>query len=72
MSLFLIVAAILPVIFLGMYIYKKDTNKEPRGMLAKLFFMGVAICIPVIIVELILGIFFRGRRRRFIYLYFYI
>ena len=57
MSLFLIVAAILPVIFLGMYIYKKDTNKEPRGMLAKLFFMGVVICIPVIIVELILEIF---------------
>ena len=53
--LFLLIAAIIPVVVLCLYINKKDQNKEPKGMLAKLFIFGVLICIPVIIVELLLG-----------------
>lgn len=53
--MFLFIAAILPVIFLCFYIYKKDINKEPKGMLAKIFIFGILICIPVIILELLVG-----------------
>ena len=53
--MFLLLAAVLPVILLCFYIYKKDTNKEPKGMLAKIFIFGMLICIPVIILELLFG-----------------
>lgn len=52
MSITLLVAAIIPVVLLAMYIYKKDVNKEPKKMLIKLFIFGILICIPVIIIEL--------------------
>ena len=50
--------AVLPVILLGFYIYKKDNNKEPEGLLFKIFFFGVLTCIPVLICELAAGEFF--------------
>lgn len=53
--MFLLLAAVLPVVFLCFYIYKKDVNKEPKGMLAKIFIFGMLICIPVIILELLVG-----------------
>lgn len=53
--MFLLLAAVLPVILLCFYIYKKDINKEPKGMLAKIFIFGMLICIPVIILELLVG-----------------
>ena len=53
--MFLLLAAVLPVILLCFYIYKKDINKEPKGMLTKIFIFGMLICIPVIILELLVG-----------------
>jgi RsiW-degrading membrane proteinase PrsW (M82 family) len=47
-----LVAAILPVIVLGYFIYKKDINKEPPGLLRKIFIFGFFSSIPVLIVEL--------------------
>ena len=57
-SRFLLVAAVLPGLGLCSYIYKKDPHKEPKGMLAKIFIAGFLSCIPIIIFEIILGIFF--------------
>ena len=50
---YLLIAAIIPVIALGYYIYKKDFNKEPIGVLMKLFVLGFFAAIPVLIVELL-------------------
>ena len=44
---FLIYAALLPAIVLGIFIYKKDrTEKEPLGLLLTLLVAGVVICSP--------------------------
>ena len=51
----LFLAAILPVIGLGFFIYAKDVNKEPSLLLAKIFFLGFFSAIPVVIVELFVG-----------------
>ena len=51
----LLYLAIIPVILLLMFIYKKDTKSEPMNMVVKIFFLGVFSCIPTIIVELLLG-----------------
>ena len=55
---YLFYAAIIPIIALGYYIYKKDTHSEPLELLAKIFGMGCLTVIPVAILELILGNFF--------------
>lgn len=55
MSYLLLMIAVLPVIVLGYFIYKKDAHSEPLGVLAKLFGLGVFSCIPVVIVELLLN-----------------
>lgn len=55
---FLLIAAILPIIGLGFFIYTKDVNKEPSSLLAKIFILGFFSAIPVIIIELILDSFF--------------
>ena len=54
----LFVAAVLPVVALCYYIYKKDKNGEPHEMLRKLFIFGFLSAIPVLFVELFLGAFF--------------
>ncbi|HOB26191.1 MAG TPA: PrsW family glutamic-type intramembrane protease [Bacilli bacterium] len=50
--LFLI--AIIPVILLLSYIYKKDVAPEPRSMLTRLFIDGCISILPVIFIELFL------------------
>lgn len=51
----LLTAAVLPVMGLCYFIYKKDNNKEPIDLLMKLLGYGILIVIPVIIVEEMLG-----------------
>ena len=48
---FLFIAAILPVVLLCYYIYKKDMNREPISLLIKLFWFGLLTCIPILICE---------------------
>ena len=50
--------AVLPVVLLALFIYMKDTNKESFPLLAKIFLLGVIMAIPVVIAEIIFGIFF--------------
>ena len=49
--LILIAAALLPVLLLFLYIWKKDPQKEPTSQLVKAVVCGVVICIPVAILE---------------------
>jgi len=51
----LLYIAILPVIVLLVYIYKKDAHKEPARILAKIFFLGVLTIIPALVVEIALN-----------------
>ena len=44
-------AALLPAILLWVYIWKKDAQKEPISWLVKAVLWGVAICIPVAVLE---------------------
>ena len=37
-AILLFIVAALPVFLIAFYIYKKDKDKEPAGLLAKLFF----------------------------------
>ncbi len=55
---FLFIASVLPVLLLLYYIYKKDSIKEPNNKLALSYFLGCASIIPIIILEVIVGIFF--------------
>ena len=49
--LILLAAALLPVILLLYYIWKKDPQPEPTNWLVKATLYGIAICIPVAILE---------------------
>ena len=50
--------SILPVLVLALYIYNKDKDKEPIGLLVKLFFGGVGSLFITLIISLFLGLFF--------------
>ena len=54
----LLYIAILPVVLLLGYTYKKDTHKEPNKVLAKIFFFGALTVIPAAILEGILSPYF--------------
>ena len=54
----LLLVAIIPVIALLLYIYKKDPNKETFGSLFKIFMFGVLSTIPAIILELLADVLF--------------
>lgn len=58
MSYLLFFSAVLPVFIVCFYVYKKDVNKEPLGLLLKIFFYGFLCAIPVVFIENILGFFF--------------
>ena len=52
MVILIILAALLPAVLLWLYIWKKDPQKEPTSWLIKATLLGVAICIPVGILEI--------------------
>lgn len=49
--IFMWFAAILPPLLLWIYVWKHDANPEPSGKLLKAVLLGVAICLPVSLVE---------------------
>ena len=55
-ELLLFATSILPVIIIGLYMYKKDNQKEPILLLLKLFIGGIGSCFLVIIISKILGL----------------
>ena len=52
MTIVIILAAILPGILLWLYIWKKDPQPEPTSWLVKATLWGMAICIPITILEM--------------------
>ena len=54
--IFLLIITFLPVYLVGLFVYKKDREKEPRKLLKKLFIFGMLSCIPTVIFELIFGV----------------
>lgn len=58
MQLVLLFLAVIPVVVILTYIYRKDKNKEPGGLLVLLFLMGIASCFMVLFVsDLVFKIF---------------
>ena len=53
-DILLLLISILPVILIGTYIYVKDKNKEPFGIIVKLFFGGILSVLIVFVITLIL------------------
>lgn len=60
MSIIILTAALLPAILLWIYIWKKDNQKEPTSWLVKAVFWGIAIVLPVLVVELGLQVMLFG------------
>ena len=55
MTIVYILLAIVPSILIGMYLYKKDFNKEPTGFLVKLFFGGVGSAFLTYVLSVIIN-----------------
>lgn len=53
--IWMIVAALLPVIVLGLYIYFRDPIKEPFSWLLRALIAGVCICVPVAFLEVFIS-----------------
>ena len=47
--------SILPVFLLGIYVYKKDTEKEPVSLILGLFVSGFLSAILVIVIDIVIG-----------------
>lgn len=48
----------LPIILIGVYIYRKDYDKEPRKLLIKLFISGILSCFAVLLMSALLSMIF--------------
>lgn len=48
--------SILPVVLLLLLVYKKDTKKEPKNLLTKAFVFGLLSAVPIVIIELLVGL----------------
>ncbi len=57
-QLILFTVSVLPVILIGLFIYKKDKNKEPLKLLIELFIGGILSCFLVLFISLILTLIF--------------
>lgn len=53
--LILLVAALLPAVLLGYYIWRQDLQPEPTSWLVRAALYGVGICLPVAILETVIG-----------------
>ena len=54
-TIIILAAALLPAVLLWLYIWKKDPQKEPTSWLVKATLWGVAICIPIGLVESVIN-----------------
>lgn len=58
MNTTILIYSLLPVFLIGLYIYKKDKNKEPKKLIIKLLLGGFYSVILTVLVSSILGLFF--------------
>ena len=57
-EIILFTVSALPIVLIGMFVYKKDRQKEPIKLLTKLFLSGIGSCFLVFIISYILGLIF--------------
>jgi len=55
-NLFLILAAVIPALWLIRHYVKHDVYPEPRGLIIKTVLMGIVIVVPIVILELLLDV----------------
>lgn len=73
MSLLSFFVAVLPIVLIGIYIYKKDKQKESSNLLFKLFVGGIASCFPAVTIGLLFDSFLPGTdQMNFIQLFMYV
>ena len=73
MSFLSLLVAVFPVILIGIYIYKKDKQKESSKLLFKLFVGGVGSCFPAVVIGLLLDGFLPSTEQmNFIQLFLYV
>ncbi len=53
-KLMLLIIAILPILLLGLYIYHKDKNKEPKRVLVKMFIGGILSAVITMIISFLI------------------
>ena len=58
MNILILIIAVLPIYLIGLYVYNRDYEKEPKSLLTKLFIFGMLSCFPALILELFLGYVF--------------
>ena len=54
-ELILLIISTLPIYIIGLYIYKKDQEKESKKLLSKLFIFGILSCFPATILGLLIN-----------------
>lgn len=55
MTLLLLFVSVFPVILIGLYIYKKDKDKEPKSLLLGLFMSGFLSAMLVVIIDAVIS-----------------
>ncbi len=55
MIILLLLISILPVVLLGIYVYKKDSEKEPLSLIVGLFVSGFLSALLVIVIDIVIG-----------------
>jgi RsiW-degrading membrane proteinase PrsW (M82 family) len=55
MIILLLLISILPVVLLGIYVYKKDSEKEPLSLIVGLFVSGFLSALLVIVIDIGIG-----------------
>ena len=58
MNIIVLLLSVLPIILIGIYYYQKDTEKEPKVLLQKLFLSGILSGLLVIFISFIIIIIF--------------
>ncbi len=55
---FLLILSILPIVLIGKYIYNNDKEKEPKGILIKLFLGGLGAIFLTVGITILIGMFY--------------
>ena len=66
----LFVAALIPIILLCVFVYLKDKNKEPKGLLVGIFFLGFISVFPIVINEMVFSVIFPMPTTGFVPIFF--
>jgi len=55
MNILLLVVSVIPIILIGLYIYRRDSEKESSFLLFRLFIFGIFSCFPAAVLGIFMG-----------------